>query len=91
MVLGEDVRVCIAYSETDDEMENSVYDELERLESIALGPVHLCWALRVFKYMRQSGAMLWLPRRPTTYCCPRATVGGNEEARKTVDPPSMCA
>ena len=30
-------------------------DELERRESIALGPLHLSWGLRVFKYMRQSG------------------------------------
>ena len=61
------LRVCIAYSETDDEMENSMNDELERRESIALGPVHLSWALRVFKYLRQSGTMLWLPRRQPTY------------------------
>ena len=27
MLLGKDVRVCIAYSETDDEMENSMNDE----------------------------------------------------------------
>ena len=28
---------CIAYSETDDEVENSMKDEVERRESMALG------------------------------------------------------
>ena len=41
LLLGGDVRVCIAYSELDDEMENIVKDALERRESIAIGPVHL--------------------------------------------------
>ena len=90
MISGGDVRVCIAYNETDGYMENSMNDEMERRESVALGPVHLSWGLRVFKYMRQSGAMLWLPRRPPTYCCSRAVAGGHEEVGKTVDPPSMC-
>ena len=35
----EDVRVCNAYSETDDEMDNIVKDALETTSSIALGPV----------------------------------------------------
>ena len=39
MLLGGDVNVCIAYSEVDDDMENSINDEVR--ESIALGPVHL--------------------------------------------------
>ena len=48
MLSREDVRVCVAYSETDDEMENSMNDELERRESVALGPVHLFRSLSVF-------------------------------------------
>ena len=87
MLLGGDVRVCVAYSKTDNEMENSMNDELERRESMALGPVHLSLgALSVFKYVRQSDAMLWLPRRPPTYCCSRAIAGRNGKVGKTRKP-----
>ena len=38
MLSRGDVRVCIAYSEMDDEMENSVKDEVERrLKPMSLG------------------------------------------------------
>ena len=53
-------------------------------KSIALCPEHLSGALRVFIKMRQSGAMLWLPKRPPTECCSRTIAGGNEEVGKTV-------
>ena len=39
ILLGGDVRVCIAYSETDIEVENIVKDALETTTSVALGPV----------------------------------------------------
>ena len=39
MLLGGDVRVCIAYDETDNEVENIVMDALENDEVVALGPV----------------------------------------------------
>ena len=39
MLLGGDVRVCIAYSETDNEVENIVKDALENDKMVALGPV----------------------------------------------------
>ena len=39
MLLGEGVRVCIAYSETDNEVENIVKDALENDKVVALGPV----------------------------------------------------
>ena len=39
MLLGGDVRICIAYSETDNEVENIVKDALETTTSVALGPV----------------------------------------------------
>ena len=59
MLSRGDVRVCIAYSEMDDKRENSVKDEMERRESIALGPLHLFRSLRMFKHMRHCGAVLW--------------------------------
>ena len=39
MLLGGDVRVCIAYSELDNEVENIVKDALENNEVVALDPV----------------------------------------------------
>ena len=42
----------------EDEMENIVKGELERRESIALGPVHLSRSLRMFKHMRQCGVVV---------------------------------
>ena len=39
MLLGGDVRVCIAHSETDNEVENIARDALETTQSVALGPV----------------------------------------------------
>ena len=39
ILLGGDVRVCIAYSETDNEVENIVKDALENNKVVALGPV----------------------------------------------------
>ena len=85
MLSRGDVRVCIAYSEMDDEMENSVKDELERRESIALGRLHLSRSLRMFKHMRHCGAMLWLLGWPPTYRCSRATARGNDEVGKIVE------
>ena len=39
MLLGGDVRVCIAYSETDNEVEIIVEDALENDKVVALGRV----------------------------------------------------
>ena len=39
MLSGGDVRVCIAHSETDNEVENIVKDALENDKVVALGPV----------------------------------------------------
>ena len=36
MLLGQDVRVCIAHSETDNEVENTVKDALETIKSLQL-------------------------------------------------------
>ena len=83
MLSRADVRVCIAYSETD-EIENSVKDELERREWMALDLVYLSRSLRMFKHVRQCGAVLWLPGWPPTYRCSRAIAGGNDEVGKTV-------
>ena len=38
-LLGGDVRVCVAYSETDNKVENIVKNELENDEVVALGLV----------------------------------------------------
>ena len=57
----------------------SMKDELE-----SNWPEHLSRTLKVFKYMRQSGAMLWLPRRPPTFYCSRAVARCNNEVRRTV-------
>ena len=59
MLSGEDVCVCIAYKETDNEVENNVKDALENDQVGALGPV-------ILFFMNQCGAALWLPRRPPT-------------------------
>ena len=59
MLLGGDVRVCTAYSETDNEVENIVKDALESDKVVSLGPV-ICYTVN------QCGAALWLPRRPPT-------------------------
>ena len=39
MLLGGNVRVCIAYSEMDNEVENIVKDARENDKVVALGPV----------------------------------------------------
>ena len=54
-------------------------DELERRESVALGPVHLSRSPRKFKHMRRCGAVLWLLGWPPTYRCSRAIAGGSDE------------
>ena len=59
MLLGGDVRVCIAYSEPDNEVESIVKDALENDKVVALGPV-------IMFFMNQCGAALWLPRLPPT-------------------------
>ena len=45
--------MCIAYSEVETMIWRTASNDEVR-ESIALGPVHLSRALRVFKYMRQK-------------------------------------
>ena len=59
MLQGGDVRVCIAYSETYNEVENIVKDAPEHDKVGCTWPGHLF-------FMRQCGAALWLPKRPPT-------------------------
>ena len=59
MLLGRDVRVCVACNETDNEVENIVKDALEN------DKVGCTWPGHQF-FMNQCGAALWLPKRPPT-------------------------
>ena len=70
------MRVCIPYSETDDEMENVVKDALKRRSRL-----HLARSI-FLEYMKQRGAVLWLPGWPPTDRCSRAIAGRNDEVRR---------
>ena len=74
MLSGGDVRVCTAYSETDNEVENIAKDALENDEVVALGPV-------IFNAEQRCGCP---GGRPQTDCS-LAVAGGNDEVGKTVD------
>ena len=62
MLLGGDVRVCIAYSETDDEMENIVKDALERRSRL-----HLARSIFLEHSRNNAEPVLWLVAFPQTF------------------------
>ena len=66
MLLGGDVRACIAYSEPDNEVENIVKDALENDEVVALGPVILFFieSMRSSVVVAQAAAHRLLARKP---------------------------
>ena len=72
MLLGGDVLVCIAYSETDNEVENIVKDALDNDKVGCTWPGHLF-------FMSQCGAACGFPD------CSQAVAGGSDEVGKTVD------
>ena len=83
MLLGGDVRVCIAYSETDNDVENIVKDALENDKVGCIWPRHLF-------FMSQCG-------RPQTDCSQAvggrlsiAIAGSNGEVRRPMNPSSRC-
>ena len=84
MLLGGDVRVCIAYSEMDNEMENSMIDELERRESMALGPVQLSWGTQCVQ-VRASKRCNAVAKQVHTTCAEDATMNeGNQCLQRDV-------
>ena len=99
MLVGGDVRVCIAYSETDDEMENIMKDALDRRSRL-----HLARSFFLEHSWNNAEQCCGLPGWPPTDRCSRAIAGGTDEVRKaveihcgtqrrgqeTVDPPSRC-
>ena len=90
MPLGGDIRVCIAYSETDNEVENIVMDALETIKSL-----HLAWSSVLHESMRssvvvaQAAAHRLSARKPWREAAMRsgrlsiAIAGGNDEVGTT--------
>ena len=97
MLLGGDVRVCIAYSETDSEMENIVKDALERRSGLRLVQSSLIHeTMRSSVVVAQAAAHRLIARKPLREAVMRsgrlstAIAGGNDEVRRSLNPPSRC-
>ena len=66
MLLGGDVRVCIAYSETDNEVENIVKDALEKIESLHLARLSVLHeSMRSRVVVAQAAAHRLIARKPS--------------------------
>ena len=78
MLSGGDVRVCIAHSETDNEVENIEMDALETIKSL-----HLARSSVLHESMRSSVVVAQAAAPQTD--CTQAVAGGNDEVGKTVD------
>ena len=77
MLLGGDVRACIAYSETDNEVENIVKDALDNDKSRCTWPGYLFFneSMRSSVVVAQAAAHRLI--------CSQAVAGGNDEVGRT--------
>ena len=78
MLLGRDVRACIAYSETDNQVENIVKDALENEKVVELGPVICSSCINAEQRCGCPGG------RPQTDSS-QTLAESNDEVGKTVD------
>ena len=74
---------CIAYSETDDEVENSMKDEVERRKSMAFGQ-YISLGRSECSSVCDRAEQCCRCRRGRPLSGSRAVAGGSEEVRKTV-------
>ena len=90
MLLGGDVRVCIADSETDNEVENVVMDALEPIKSLHLAQSSVLHeSMRSSVVVAQAAAHRLIAREPLREATMRsgrpsiAIAGGNDEVGRT--------
>ena len=90
MLLGGDVRVCIAYSETDNEVENIVMDALKTIKSLHLGRSSVLYeSMRSSVVVAQAAAHRLTARkalREATMLSGRLSIAiarGNDEVGRT--------